>query len=100
MSEIEQRPIRQLENQEVFELPARAVLSLIDPSLTGGLLSYASATQSAPTTQGSAASNPLFGQGLSTVTSATQTAHTAPNGGTVQNVGSPSSTGLANTTGL
>jgi hypothetical protein len=98
MPQFEQHP-SELENQEVFELPPRPVLSLIDPSLTNGLLSYANASQSTPTTQGSTTSNPLFGHGLSTVTSAAQTAHTAPNGGTIQN-GSPSSTGLANTSGL
>ena len=90
----------ELETEDIFELPGRHVLSLIDPSLTGGLLSYANAAQTAPTSQGTATSNPLFGQGLSSATSAAQSAQSAPNGGTVQNVASQNSTGLANTSGL
>jgi hypothetical protein len=82
-----------------FELPERQVLSLIDPSLTNGLLSYANAAQTAPTTQGGVTSTPLYGQGLLTAAGAAQTAHSAPNGGTVQNLDSPNSSGLATTSG-
>lgn len=83
---------------DVFELPARLVLSLVDPTVGSGLLSYANAAQNAPVSQGSATSSPLYTQGLSTVTGAAQTAPTATNGATVQNVNSPNSFGSATTT--
>jgi hypothetical protein len=98
MHEAQQRR-NQLESEDVFELPGRHVLTLIDPSLTGGLLSYANAAQSAPTTQGGATSSPLYTQGLSAVSGAAQTAHTAQSGGTVQNFNSSNSSGLATTSG-
>jgi hypothetical protein len=83
---------------DTFELPDREVLSLIGAPMADGILSYAEATQSAPTTQtASTASNPLFGQGLTTVTDAAQNAPSAPGGATVQNVNSPNSTGIAST---
>jgi hypothetical protein len=77
-----------LELEATFELPARHVLSLVGPSLSDGLLSYANAAQTTPTSQGSATSSPLYGQALSTATG-------TPNGATVQNVDSPTSSGVA-----
>ncbi len=64
-----------------------------------GVLSYANAAQTTPTTQGSATSSPLYSQGLSTVTGAAQAAPTVPNGARVQNLGSPNSSGIATTSG-
>ena len=81
--------------EAMFELPPRHVLSLVGPSLSDGLLSYANASQTAPTTQGSATSSPLFTQGMSTVNGAAQAAPGTPNGATVQNVDSPTSSGVA-----
>ena len=62
------------ELEAIFELPSRHVLSLVGPSLSDGLLSYANASQTAPTTQGSATSSPLYTQGLSTVAGTAQAA--------------------------
>lgn len=98
MTELRQ-PDREVDLDDVLELPGRQVLSLIDPSLTNGLTSYANAAQAAPTTQGTATSSPLYSQGLLAATGAAQTAHTAPTGSTVQNLNSANSTGLANTSG-
>lgn len=84
-----------VDTEDAFELPWREVMSLVGPSLPDGVLSFANAAQNAPTTQGSATSNPLFSQGLSTVTGAAQNAPTAPNGATVQNFDSPNSSGIA-----
>jgi hypothetical protein len=81
--------------EDAFELPWREVMSLVGPSLTDGVLSFANAAQNAPTTQGPATSNPLFSQGVSTVTSAAQNTPSAPNGATVQNLDSPNSSGIA-----
>jgi hypothetical protein len=83
--------------EEAFELPWRQVLSLISPSLTDGVLSYANAAQSnGPTSQGTTStSNPLVSQGVSTVTSAAQNTPSVPNGATVQNFDSPNSAGIA-----
>ena len=88
---------RHLDAEEAFELPGRHVLSLISPSLTDGVLSYANATQATPVTQGSATSNPLVSQGVSTVTGAANSTPSAPNGATVQNLDSPTSSGFAST---
>lgn len=82
---------------EAFELPDRHLLTLIDPSIANGLLSYANASQTSPTTQGSATSSPLYSQGLSAASGAAQSAHGAPNGPTIQNLNSPSSSGTATT---
>jgi hypothetical protein len=86
-----------IDAEEAFELPWRQVLSLISPSLTDGVLSYANAAQSnGPTSTGTTStSNPLVSQGVSTVASAAQNAPSAPNGATVQNFDSPNSSGLA-----
>jgi hypothetical protein len=96
MTEAQTHP-SELEMEDTFELPPRHVLSLISPTLTDGVLSYANAAQTTPTTQGSATSSPLYTQGLSTVTGAAQSAPTAPNGATVQNLDSPTSSGIATT---
>ena|SRR5215216_1210915 len=87
------------DSADVFELPGRHVLSLISPDLTNGMLSYANASQSAPTTQGNATSSPLYTQGLSTVGGLAQAAPGTPAGPTVQNVDSAGSTGTATTSG-
>jgi hypothetical protein len=90
------RLLADLYAEDAFELPRREVLSLISPSLTDGVLSYANAVQNTPTSQGTTStSNPLVGQGVSTVTSAAQNTPSAPNGATVQNLDSPSSSGIA-----
>jgi hypothetical protein len=85
--------------EDAFELPWREVMSLVGPSLPGGVLSFANAAQTAPTTQSPSTSdptsNPLFSQGLSTVTGAAQSTPSAPNGATVQNFASPNSSGIA-----
>jgi hypothetical protein len=91
-----------LDPGDALELPPRHVLSLISPTITDGLLSYANAAQnSPPTSQGvtgsNATSNPLFSQGLSTVNNAAQSAPSTPNGATVQNLNSPNSSGVATT---
>jgi hypothetical protein len=93
------RTQREIDPGEAFELPGRHVLSLINPALTDGVLAYANAAQSTPTTQDSATSSPLYAQGLTTVTSAAQAAPSAPNGASVQNVDSPTSSGTATTSG-
>jgi hypothetical protein len=84
-----------IDAEDAFELPWREVMSLVGPSLPDGVLSFANAAQNTPTIQGSATSNPLFSQGLSTVTGAAQNTPSAPNGATVQNLSSPSSSGIA-----
>jgi hypothetical protein len=90
------RWLADLDAEDAFELPRREVLSLISPSLTDGVLSYANAVQNTPTSQGTTStSDPLVGQGVSTVTSAAQNTPSAPNGATVQNLDSPNSTGIA-----
>ena len=83
------------ELEAMFEHPPRHVLSLVGPSLSDGLLSYANASQAAPTTQGGATSSPLYTQGLSTVAGTAQAAPGTPNGASVQNVDSPTSSGVA-----
>lgn len=84
------------DTEDAFELPSREVLSLVGPSLSNGVLSFANATQNTPTSQGTTStSNPLVSQGVSTVTSAAQTTPSAPNGATVQNFDSPNSSGIA-----
>src|SRR5205807_4959874 len=91
----------ELEPGEAFELPPRHVLSLISPTNTDGLMSYANAAQNTPTSQGTTGSNatssPLYTQGLSAVTGAAQSAPSTPNGATVQNLDSPNSSGVATT---
>ena len=96
-----QTPHRDLEPDDAFELPPRHVLSLISPTITDGLVSYANAAQNTPTSQGTTGSNatssPLYTQGLSAVTGAAQSAPSTPNGATVQNLDSPNSSGVATT---
>ena len=90
------RLLADLDSEGAFELPRREVLSLISPSLTDGVLSYANAVQNTPTSQGTTStSNPPVGQGVSTVTSAAQNTPSVPNGATVQNLDSPNSSGIA-----
>jgi hypothetical protein len=87
----------EFDKQHALELPGRYALSLIDPSLTNGLMSYANAAQTTPTTQGGATSSPLFTNGLSAVGSAAQGAQSTPSGSTVQNLNSVNSSGIATT---
>ena len=90
---------RDLEPEGAFELPERHVLSLISPTLSDGVLSYANAAQTTPTADGSAKSGLLYSQSLSAVSSAAQAAPSTPNGATVENLDSPTSSGIATTSG-
>jgi hypothetical protein len=87
--------LAELAAQSIMELPDRAALSLIDPSLTNSAFTYAGAAQNAPIEQGTMAGSGVASQSTTSATSAAQNAATAENAATAQNVNSPGSLATA-----
>jgi hypothetical protein len=89
------KPTRLLD-EHVSALPPRQVLSLVDPSLTSGLLTYADGAQATPTDL--SAAGPVPTSAINSAVQSAQSSSAQQNGAVVQNVDSPSSSGYANTT--
>ena len=87
-----------LQLQAIVPLPARAALTVVNPSSAGSFPAFADATQLASTSQDAPASGPTLAQGLGAATDAAQHASAQDPGALAQNVNAPNSIAHASTT--
>jgi hypothetical protein len=81
--------------EHVARLPVRRLLSVVDPSLTNGLLAYTNGGSS-PTDL--TATNPVPGGLLNSAVQSAQNSSAQQNGASVQNIDSPGALGYATAT--